>query len=125
VVIWELTGECSREASRASWVPKITLYVILDHPAFASVLDHLSIQKIVGRDQSWVGKPSSAPFPFGVHPPTKGVEDRVLVGGALVAEEDSKRPVIDPFGLLQEIIGFLLGDPPSDKGRDDLVHRIK
>lgn len=95
------------------------------HPTFASVLDHLSIQKILGRLQSWVGKPSSIPLPFWLYPLTQGVEDRVLVGGSLVTEEDPKGTVIDAGGFFQQFVRVLLGNASGHKGWHDLVHRIK
>lgn len=95
------------------------------HPTFSSVFDHLSIQKILGRLQSWVGKPSLIPVPRWLYPLTKRVKDRVLVVGSLVTEEHPKGTVIDAGGLLQQFVRVLLGNASGHKGWDDLVHRIK
>lgn len=62
---------------------------------------------------------------MGVHPGAKGFQERFEILGSLGAEAPVTGTVIDAFGLLEEIIGVLVGDPSGDKRWDHLVPRLE
>jgi len=107
------------------WGAKDHLLGDFDYPTFASVLDHLSIKEFLRSLKPGLGKRTSFPFPRWLHLLTKGFQDRFPIVRPLVTEENMQRAIIDPIGFLEELISLLLVDPPGDKSRNDLVHRIE